>query len=212
METAERLSPYVDQILDDWTKAYHQHDRATPKPALQEMEQLYRDYFKMLLRTMDMESFHDRIAIAAKRLCQMQVSFDHLILSFHLMEDCSFPFIKKIFHEKEPLAEAMIAMDYMCHACFSVIAESYFHEKYAHASSSPQREKHSIHLAESRKLTHRETQVLKRIVEGYKNREIADLLKISVKTVEHHRASLMRKLGVNNAVNLTKLAIRNQIV
>ncbi|MBI3995451.1 MAG: response regulator transcription factor [Nitrospirae bacterium] len=176
------------------------------------MELICRAYFKMLLEEEDRESFNHRIATAAGRLCRMQVPFDHLALAFHVMEDCCLPFIKQVYPEKEKLVEAMVAMDYMCHACFSVIAESYFHEKYAHASSSPQREKHSIHLAESRKLTHRETQVLKRIVEGYKNREIADLLKISVKTVEHHRASLMRKLGVNNAVNLTKLAIRNQIV
>ena len=56
-------------------------------------------------------------------------------------------------------------------------------------------------------LTLREREVLKLIAEGTSNKEIADLLFISVRTVEHHRANIMRKLNIRNAVNLVKYAI-----
>ena len=56
-------------------------------------------------------------------------------------------------------------------------------------------------------LTLREREVLKLIAEGTSNKEIADLLFISVRTVENHRANIMRKLNIRNAVNLVKYAI-----
>ncbi|MBI9112215.1 response regulator transcription factor [Maridesulfovibrio ferrireducens] len=51
-------------------------------------------------------------------------------------------------------------------------------------------------------LTKREREILKNILAGYKNREIADILIISVKTVEKHRANLMKKLGLKSITEL----------
>jgi len=56
-------------------------------------------------------------------------------------------------------------------------------------------------------LTQRERQILKLIAEGYKNKEIAGYLYISVKTVEKHRANLMKKLDLHNASALTAFAM-----
>ena len=56
-------------------------------------------------------------------------------------------------------------------------------------------------------LTQRERQVLKLIAEGYKNKEIADYLCISAKTVEKHRANLIKKLDLHNASALTAFAM-----
>ena len=61
-------------------------------------------------------------------------------------------------------------------------------------------------------LTHREREILKLIAEGYKNREIADDLCISVKTVEKHRANIMEKLGLHNVQALTAFAIEKGLV
>ncbi len=61
-------------------------------------------------------------------------------------------------------------------------------------------------------LTQREREVLKLIGEGYKNREIADELCISPKTVEKHRANLMRKLDLHTTAALTNLAIEKGLV
>jgi DNA-binding NarL/FixJ family response regulator len=57
-------------------------------------------------------------------------------------------------------------------------------------------------------LTLREREVLKLIAEGSSNKEIADLLCISIRTVEHHRASIMEKLNIKQTANLIKYAIR----
>jgi DNA-binding NarL/FixJ family response regulator len=61
-------------------------------------------------------------------------------------------------------------------------------------------------------LTRREREVLKLVGEGYKNREIADYLGISVKTVEKHRSNLMKKLDLHNTAALTAYAIEKGLV
>ncbi len=61
-------------------------------------------------------------------------------------------------------------------------------------------------------LTPREQEVLTFIAEGYSNREIADALVISVKTVDRHRENLMRKLQLHNRVELVKYAIEKGMI
>jgi DNA-binding NarL/FixJ family response regulator len=61
-------------------------------------------------------------------------------------------------------------------------------------------------------LTQRERGILKMIAEGYKNKEIADYLCISVKTVEKHRANLMQKLDLHNVSALTAFAMEKGLV
>ncbi|QGY32122.1 two component system response regulator [Pantoea cypripedii] len=58
------------------------------------------------------------------------------------------------------------------------------------------------------KLTTRERQILKLIAEGNRNRDIAEKLIITIKTVETHRLNLMRKLQAHSAVELTNWAMR----
>jgi FixJ family two-component response regulator len=57
------------------------------------------------------------------------------------------------------------------------------------------------------KLTSREAQVLERIVAGRLNKQIADDLDISIKTVEAHRANIMEKMGSNTVADLLKIAL-----
>ena len=57
------------------------------------------------------------------------------------------------------------------------------------------------------RLTLRETQVLERIVAGRLNKQIADDLGISIKTVEAHRANIMEKLNANTVADLLKIAL-----
>jgi len=61
-------------------------------------------------------------------------------------------------------------------------------------------------------ISQREREVLKLIAEGYKNKEIADMLCISVKTVEKHRSNLMKKLNLHNAAALTAFAIEKGLI
>jgi DNA-binding NarL/FixJ family response regulator len=61
-------------------------------------------------------------------------------------------------------------------------------------------------------LTDRETQVLRLISDGKSNKEIAEALTLSVKTVEKHRQTLMNKLHVHDAAGLTRYAIARGLV
>ncbi|RJP85096.1 MAG: DNA-binding response regulator [Desulfobacteraceae bacterium] len=61
-------------------------------------------------------------------------------------------------------------------------------------------------------LTHREREILKLIAEGYQNRNIADYLCVSLKTVEKHRANLMKKLNIHNAARLTAYALEKGLI
>jgi DNA-binding NarL/FixJ family response regulator len=61
---------------------------------------------------------------------------------------------------------------------------------------------------EKEKLTIREKEILKLVSEGKKNKEIATLFYLSVRTVEHHRENMMRKLGLKTTADLVKYAIR----
>ncbi len=61
-------------------------------------------------------------------------------------------------------------------------------------------------------LTDREREVLKLVAEGCKNREIAEHLCVSLKTVEKHRANVMKKLDLHSAAGLTAYAFENGLV
>ena len=61
-------------------------------------------------------------------------------------------------------------------------------------------------------LTNREKELLRYIVEGLGNPQIAEKLNISIRTVETHKTSILKKLGLNNVVDLVKYAIKNKII
>jgi DNA-binding NarL/FixJ family response regulator len=61
-------------------------------------------------------------------------------------------------------------------------------------------------------LTARERGVVQLIAEGYTNKQIANVLNISLKTVETHRATVMRKLNLSSSAALVRYAIRNKLV
>jgi DNA-binding NarL/FixJ family response regulator len=64
----------------------------------------------------------------------------------------------------------------------------------------------------ARAVTEREEEVLKLVAEGHTSRQIANLLVISVKTVERHRANLLHKLGLRDRLELTRYAIRAGLI
>ena len=58
-------------------------------------------------------------------------------------------------------------------------------------------------------LTSREREIMKLIAEGYRNKDIAEYLSISLKTVEKHRSNMMKKLDLHSASSITSYAIKN---
>jgi DNA-binding NarL/FixJ family response regulator len=61
-------------------------------------------------------------------------------------------------------------------------------------------------------LSAREREVIQLLAESKSNKEVATRLGISVKTVETHRATIMRKLGINSVVELVHYAVRNKMI
>jgi two-component system response regulator NreC len=62
------------------------------------------------------------------------------------------------------------------------------------------------------RLTDREREMLKLVAEGYTAKEIADMLVISLRTVETHKTNLMKKLNIHNKADLIRFAIRRGII
>ena len=61
-------------------------------------------------------------------------------------------------------------------------------------------------------MTPREMEVLKLVAEGRTNQEIADLLVLSIKTVQAHRANVMEKLELQDVTHLVRFAIRHGLI
>lgn len=77
------------------------------------------------------------------------------------------------------------------------------------------RESHITRSGSSRKkgrLSNREREVLQAVAEGYSTKQIAEILEVSVKTIEAHRANLMKKLDARSAVELTRCAYEMGII
>ena len=109
-------------------------------------------------------------------------------LAVDTMKKGALDFIQKPFNEQQlvPLVERMLEQ-----------ARANFAEHQQAASRD----------ALLSKLTGREAQVLERIVAGRLNKQIADDLGISIKTVEAHRANIMEKLNANTVADLLKIAL-----
>jgi DNA-binding NarL/FixJ family response regulator len=67
-------------------------------------------------------------------------------------------------------------------------------------------------LASQEPLTPREVEIVKLVAEAHSNDEIAEMLVISKKTVERHRANMLEKLGMTDRVELTRYAIRRGLI
>jgi two-component system response regulator DegU len=61
-------------------------------------------------------------------------------------------------------------------------------------------------------LTKREREILRMVIDGKPNKHIADSLGKSVRTVETHRFNIMKKLGVNNAIDMVNKAVKENLI
>jgi two-component system response regulator NreC len=61
-------------------------------------------------------------------------------------------------------------------------------------------------------LTDREREILQLVAEGHTNKDVAEMLSLSIRTVQNHRAHLMEKLGIHDRSELVKYAIKKGII
>jgi DNA-binding NarL/FixJ family response regulator len=111
--------------------------------------------------------------------------------------------LKDATHDELIMAikNVMVGKSYLSPGVSEKIIEGYLDGKKSNRS-----------LSSWESLSQREREVLKLIAEGYKNKEIAEDLCISLKTVEKHRANLMKKLDLHNAAALTVYAVDKGLV
>jgi len=88
----------------------------------------------------------------------------------------------------------------------------YVHPSLMRALVTPPQKPASPTTDEAEPLTTREVEILRLIVQGHTNRQIADSLNISVRTVETHRANLMDKLNLHSRVDLVRYASEHNII
>jgi two-component system, NarL family, response regulator NreC len=90
---------------------------------------------------------------------------------------------------------------FLCKAVASQVLATYVHRGERRIKQDP-----------LQAVTARERQLLTRIASGHSNKAIARELKLSVKTVEKHRANLMRKLSLHNAADITRFAMQHHLM
>ena len=88
----------------------------------------------------------------------------------------------------------------------------YIHPKMIRALIEPENKQSRKNSGSHEPLTTREEEVLRLIVQGYTNKQVAEELNISTRTVEGHRANLTDKLGLRNRVDLLRYAKENHII
>ena len=74
------------------------------------------------------------------------------------------------------------------------------------------RDRHGVAKPNAERLTARETEVLQLVAEGQANKQGADTLGISIKTVEKHRQHLMDKLNIHDTAGLTRQAVATGVI
>jgi DNA-binding NarL/FixJ family response regulator len=146
---------------------------------------------------------------AARELARRGTEVHMLMLSMHDNEQYLFEALK---HGACGYVHKAVADRDLIEACRAALrGESFL---YPGAVATLIRE----HLARGRSdgvdtlLTPREQEVLKLIAEGHSGREIAELLVVSPKTVERHRANLLEKLGMKDRLELARYAIRTGLI
>ncbi len=101
------------------------------------------------------------------------------------------------------------AIDKVMHYEYHVPSESaYLLEEYLRKKKDAEKGYHKFkyHI-----LTEREKEVLRYIINGYTNQEIADEIYLSTRTVDTHRQNIMSKLNIKNTASLVKYALENKV-
>jgi len=113
----------------------------------------------------------------------------------YVLKDCG--------HEELIAAIRSVAggQHFLCKSVASQVLATYVHRGEQRTNQDP-----------LQAVTSRERQLLTRIASGHSNKAIARELKLSVKTVEKHRANLMRKLSLHNAADITRFAMQHHLM
>lgn len=178
--------------------------------ALEVARQLHPDILVLDIRMPGMTGLE-----AAEKLGEVAPDTKAVILSMHDSEDYvlqaldagSYGYLLKDTDKNEfirALKQIHGGNKYFSGAVSNVLANRLLHAR---------PEKGAAPVVEDRyHLTRKEKEILRLVVDGKQNKQIADFLGKSVRTVETHRFNIMKKLGVNNAIDMVNKVVKENLI
>jgi DNA-binding NarL/FixJ family response regulator len=147
---------------------------------------------------------------ATRRIRASSPSTEILILTMHESDDL----VQQVVNAG---ARGYILKDEADRVLLAAVDAALHHKPYFSARISSSRSTEELTPLDGTKMTRqrltpREREILQLLAEGKSNKEVANLLGISVNTAEAHRANIMLKLDLHSLAELVHYAIRNQII
>jgi DNA-binding NarL/FixJ family response regulator len=153
---------------------------------------------------------------ACRRIAQLTPRTQVLFLTMHEAEDYFFRALRAgaagYVIKRTAAADLLAAVRAVAHG-ESFLSPGVAHSLvYEYRQRDEQPSSPTSQLDRYSSLSGREREVLKLVGEGYSNQDIADLLGLSVKTVQSHRAAVMQKLDLRDVTHLVRYAVRKGLV
>jgi DNA-binding NarL/FixJ family response regulator len=179
------------------------------REALAVADKLHPDILVLDIRMPEMSGLE-----AAAKLAEVSPTTKALMLSMHDSEEYvlqaldagAYGYLLKDTDKAEfvkALKQIQAGNKYFSGAVSNVLADRLLNSKSEMKNSTPEDPYH---------LTKREREILRMVIQGTPNKEIADSLGKSVRTVETHRFNIMKKMGVNNAIDMVNKAVKENLV
>ena len=143
----------------------------------------------------------------AKSISENYSDIKILILSMHSNEEFITKALSVGANGYLPKDTAMAELLEAIHTIYK--GENYFNKEISDTILKSLRNKSQKN--EGKSLTNREKEIIELVVEGLTNKEIADKLFISIRTVDSHKNNIMQKLNLKSSIELVKYAIKNNL-
>lgn len=178
--------------------------------ALEVTRQLHPDILVLDIRMPGMTGLE-----AAAKLADVAPGTKAVILSMHDSEDYvlqaldagAYGYLLKDTDKNEfirALKQINTGNKYFSGAVSNVLANRLLNAKPSKNTATPPRDPYH--------LTPKEKEILRLVIDGKQNKQIADALSKSVRTIETHRFNIMKKLGVNNAIDMVNKVVRENLL
>jgi DNA-binding CsgD family transcriptional regulator len=206
-EVAGRLTPHLPSFQRAWMKEYSAIDKEEATLAKQIGEMTLTHFFDQLGKG-EVDRCYQSLAMAAEKFSNLNIPLKHVLLMIQVYRNTASLALLETSVNGKAYVRFFQAVDQFCQGCVGRVVHVY-NSVLSRTSLLGRGLAPKGYL---QNLTRRENEILQLIVDGRRNREISALLNISVKTVETHRANIMRKLSVHNTVQLIRYALRQGVI
>lgn len=200
----------IKSMLESDTEIKVIGEAGNGKEALDAARELKPDILVLDIRMPEMTGLE-----AASRLAEYAPGTRSVILSMHDSEEYvvqalqagAYGYLLKDTDKEEflrALKQVQSGHKYFSGAVSHVLANQLLNQRLYMAARSP--------VEDVYHLTRREKEILRMVIDGKHNKDIADTLGKSLRTIETHRFNIMKKLGVNNAIDMVNKTIRENLV